>query len=849
MSHREALEACELKVNCRVDPLAIEGDPDFSWKLRSGQIGASQGAYRIVVRREDEVMWDSGVVRSDDTLQIAYPGKPLSAGTRYSWTLEIGDSEWKEPSLAQSAFFDTGLSQEDWKAAWIWKQDGVIANDFAYFRKAFELSEAPALAKIYVSAHHHYQLFVNGTRVGGLLSPAPSEPAKSKLYLGYEVTGLLGAGENCIAAAVHYIGGGGQNYVDGQPGLILQAEWRTADGETGRLVTDESWKALSRTPYENGAAYQQNRRVSAIEAYDSRLEPDGWRETGFDDSSWSSAVLSPVQALEWRLRPQTIPEGYAEEEIVPVPCGVQRVGWQVFDAGKIVSGWAKLELRGVKDAVVRMRYSEDLLENGEVKHNVANEDSETYYDEYTSKGSPIERWEPDFSYKAFRYVEVTGCPVWLEPEQAIVVSAHTALDYGASFECSEPLLNRIYEACIQTQKNNALGQLTDCPHREQAQYLADSDMQAETLGYGFDSHRMLLKVLADFSDAQEEDGRFPFVFPTNTESFGLRIPEWDLHFVTLLWKMYEIFDDRLALSEYFNAAETMARYYLGRIDETGLVPKYASDDEGWHISDWPYPDIDHSGPYLTVHNLKLAHALDLLSRIAALIGKEAEHVRYAEASADLRAAVRRHLYDAERGCFADSYGSAESHQGTNVVGFQYGALDDGEREALLQRIEEGGLGCRTLLALNLFRVLFENGRGETAFRLLNRTEFPGWGHMIDKGSRTTWEGFDDIESHSHAWNAYPARLFLQYLAGIAPASPGFKTIRIRPTIPEGLAYVRSSIETVRGTISVRWERLEGGGLRLEATIPANTAGCLVVPKPWGEGTEIALPSGRSSFEF
>ena len=34
-----------------------------------------------------------------------------------------------------------------------------------------------------------------------------------------------------------------------------------------------------------------------------------------------------------------------------------------------------------------------------------------------------------------------------------------------------------------TQKNNILGLLVDCPHREQAQYLGDSALQAESIIY------------------------------------------------------------------------------------------------------------------------------------------------------------------------------------------------------------------------------------------------------------------------------------------------------------------------------------------------------------------------------
>jgi alpha-L-rhamnosidase len=113
--------------------------------------------------------------------------------------------------------------------------------------------------------------------------------------------------------------------------------------------------------------------------------------------------------------PQSIPEGIIEEVINPIAVGIQQAGLQVFDAGKILSGWPILELKGMKDIEIRMRYSENLDDSGRVGHNVANEQSENYYDEYIMHGGEKESWSPDFSYKAFRYIEVTGYPELINP--------------------------------------------------------------------------------------------------------------------------------------------------------------------------------------------------------------------------------------------------------------------------------------------------------------------------------------------------------------------------------------------------------------------------------------------------
>jgi alpha-L-rhamnosidase len=65
----------------------------------------------------------------------------------------------------------------EWKANWIWKVGPVRQNDFCYFRKTFVITGPVRSAKVYITAHHYFQLFVNGTKVGGYGSPAlPSRP-------------------------------------------------------------------------------------------------------------------------------------------------------------------------------------------------------------------------------------------------------------------------------------------------------------------------------------------------------------------------------------------------------------------------------------------------------------------------------------------------------------------------------------------------------------------------------------------------------------------------------------------------------------------------------------------------
>ncbi|NMB97955.1 MAG: family 78 glycoside hydrolase catalytic domain [Clostridiaceae bacterium] len=718
-------------------------------------------------------------------------------------------------------------------AKWIWKNNDIKVNDFAYFRKSFNLEGIVKEAKLLVSAHNYYKLFLNGKEISGKMSPVSSNPFKSKYYLEYDIKDALVQGINVIGSIVHYLGGYGQNYVNASPGFILEARIDLENKDTIEVITDNTWKCLNDTPYENGTPYQQRRRLSAVEIYDMRKEPKLWLSKDFDDSKWDYSV---VVNNNYIMKKQELPEGCVGEEITPICMDMQQPGCQVFDAGKIVSGWVKIILNetGKEGFRIRIRYSED-LEEGRVKHNVCNEKSEFYYDEYIMSNDPIQIFKADFSYKAFRYFEITGYDEIISPKQIVVENAYTSLDYRGEFNCSIELLNEIYQACIQTQRNNTLGQLVDCPHREQAQYLADSDLQLETLCYNFLNPEILSKVLQDFADGQLEDGTFPYVYPINysPKGFYKKIPEWDLHYVKILWKAYYLYNNKEVLKNYYPTAKKMILYFIGKIDETGLIPK----SEYWHISDWPRPKVCHEGSYLTVQNCKAFHCLSLMTKIAGILGNKEDEIKFNKTAEDLRIAIVRNLYDKEQNVFVDSfsqdsnkYTGQNASQAANVVAFYYGIADilnDHERKSILNHILNEGHTCQTLLSVDLLRLLFENGFGKEAFSLINKETYPSWGYMISKGYKTIWEGFDDESSHCHAWNAYPARILQEYILGIKAMKEGFDKVLISPYIPEEMNFAEGKIATVKGDIYVKWQKCDDK-INITVNLPIGTEGTISI---------------------
>ena len=84
-----------------VDPIGYhDPTPVFSWVLPKGVI--KQTAYRIEVK-DEEVLWDSGWVESDQSVLVPYGGEPLASRQRVSWRVQCRVDDGKETGWSEPA--------------------------------------------------------------------------------------------------------------------------------------------------------------------------------------------------------------------------------------------------------------------------------------------------------------------------------------------------------------------------------------------------------------------------------------------------------------------------------------------------------------------------------------------------------------------------------------------------------------------------------------------------------------------------------------------------------------------------------------------------------------------------
>ncbi|WP_327348031.1 family 78 glycoside hydrolase catalytic domain [Streptomyces europaeiscabiei] len=307
-----------LTVEHRTDPLGVDADrPRFGWRTRSATRGWRQGAYQILVASSPDRLtatradvWNSGRVRSSDSVAVRYAGKSLRASTRCHWTVSVWDAEGRLAGTASPAVFETGLMSTDGVTGW----DG--ARWIGMKGKTPNSAGAPMLrkeetlkvdnhrqvrdARLYISALGVYEAHVNGHRVTveqdgdrtiELLPPGWTNYDTRVDYMTYDVTDLVPRGSGVTLAVV--LGNGWYNgrvsdgstyYAKDGNALAVKAKLliRYADGTAQTVVTgtESGWKATDTGPYRADDIYDG-------QTYDARMELPGWTSHGFDDTAWS----------------------------------------------------------------------------------------------------------------------------------------------------------------------------------------------------------------------------------------------------------------------------------------------------------------------------------------------------------------------------------------------------------------------------------------------------------------------------------------------------------------------------------------------------------------------------------
>ena len=811
-----------LLVNGVANPLVIDRDSArFTWQLTDSRRGERQTAYQILVASSAEQLakgnadyWDSRKVDSDRSAFVEYAGKPLPPATRFWWQVRIWDQTGESSRFSSPNHFDTGLNQNEWMAHFIW--DGTTnLNNFAYFRKAFLITNPPALAKVYATAHNDYLLYLNGKILGR--GPARCDPYHYGQYNAYDITKLLNCGTNVFTAIGHWLGTWHDSGCNAKPAFLLEAQVDYPDGSSSKIGTDESWKVLANTSFaETDATYFigwfSNR---AAVQFDSRLEPKNWQVAGFDDSGWSPATI--VDRSNYHLFAQTAPLEREQAELKPASVTFARGAWFV-DFGRCICGWPKITMRENRSGdKVRVEYFE-----------MSGERRSAGWDQYTCHGGK-ETWNADFGrHTTFQVMKITGYAGKLRTSDVRGIWAYCDADVAGHFHCSSSLLNDIYEMSERSARQNIQqGVISVDANREQSPWLADSWNIGNVLLYNHRNTMMIDKVVRDYAAEQRTNGSFNDCSPAPLNQCA----EWSMYWPMLLWQQYLFSGDETLLREMVPHLTHFLDWMKTWQDpKTKLVnPRTA------RISDYAGGNTPSEG-YNATTACQYYENLLIASRIFSVLGQTNQSDEYLRQAEEVKAGVNSNLFNGEY--YLIRTDRKEMFPIASAWALRFDVEPAALKSKILASIVAGGdpvLGGYGGDAF--YSGLLNAGGGDFVVHDLVRYQL-----MLTE-NKANWEQFGFGGEVNHAWTSYPGYLFQKYLLGIQPTSGGFATFDVRPETG-GLTFAEGAVPTVKGMIATRWEKGANGKFSLSVTVPANTRATIYIPK-LSDGNFTLKESGKA----
>lgn len=815
------LPPTNLKCEYLSNPLGIDvRQPRFSWVLHHTERGEKQSAYQILVatkpallERDQGDQWDSGKVTSDDSAQVVYGGKSLESGRTYYWKVRAWDKNGTATPYSSTSQFEMALlSPDEWEAQWIGG-----ANQL---RTEFRVLEEVVRARAYIAGLGYYELRINGAKVGAnVLDPGWTTYDKRVLYTTYDITPYLRRGANAVGVML------GKGWF-GHTALLLEMHIDLASGKRLKITSSPSWKARN-GPITSDSIYDG-------ETYDARLETPNWDLPGYNGSDWSAAQA--VEGPKGVLSAQMMPPIQVVDTLVPVAMTNPQPGVYVFDMGQNFAGWAQLRVRGPRGAAVTMRFSELVYPNGMI--NRENLRRAKARDTYFLRGDGIEVYEPRFTYHGFRYVEVTGFPgtSGLDSLRGRVV--RSAVEPTGWFAASNPVLNQIQRIIRWGQLSNLHSVPTDCDQRDERMgWMGDAHVTAEEAMLNFDMAAFYTNFVRDIRDVQGPDGTITDTVP---HKYGSRPadPAWGTAYPLLCWYMYEQYGDRRILEENYEGLKSYVEFLRSRAPDNILHYSYYGD---W-VAVEPTPGEFVSAAYYF-------DDVQILEKIANILGKSADAESYSKLAAEIREAFNRKFFDPNTGNYANGTQTANSlalYLGLVPKDQQGRVVGNLTRDIEYRHdthVTTGFIGVKSL-----FPVLTQAGRSDLAYELATQTTYPSWGYMIARGATTLWELWQEktgpsMNSHNHPMFGSLGAWFYQALAGISgePDGAGYRHIGIQPQVVRDLGWASATIETVRGTVSSSWTH-SAGVVTLDLAIPVNSDAKVVLPKEEGL-TDVVVREG------
>jgi alpha-L-rhamnosidase len=602
------------------------------------------------------------------------------------------------------------------------------------------------------------------------------------------------------------------------------------------------------------------------EAYDARLEMPGWNRARFDDRAWANAIPAAANGSTKakffdgggsrevelgfvrpaRLQAYPGPPVRAIQEIKPVGISSPAPGKWIFNLGQNFAGTVRLKVKAPAGTRLQLRYGEMVHPDGRLMTENLRKARAT--DFYTCSGQAQgETWTPAFTFHGFQYVELTGLPTQPGLDAITGLVLHSDTPLASNFECSDPMVNRLFHNIVWTQRANFLELPTDCPQRdERLGWMGDAQIYARTATWNADVAAFYSKWLTEVVEAQLPSGAYPDYAPWPFQHGKAYATAWTDAGIIVPHTVWQVYGDTRLLERMW---PSMTRFMDWR-------QKVSPDRRGRKLADantWgDWLNVKEQTPLEFIDAAYFKWDAGLMARMARALGRSEDATMYARLEQEV---ARQFALDYLLGNGLLKVDTQTAY----ALAISFGLLPEAEVPAAARRLAEkiaqngyrmatGFLGTKPLLP-----ALTAGGQHDLAARLLQSRKFPSWGFEVENGATTIWERWDSF-TRDHGFNGAGGdqnaamNSFAHYsfgavcewmfnsLAGMETDGPGFQRLVIRPRPPTPgsnpdqppIFWVKASYQSPNGPVRTEWRR-DGRRFELLVVVPPNVQALIHLP--------------------
>ena len=416
----------------------------------------------------------------------------------------------------------------------------------------------------------------------------------------------------------------------------------------------------------------------------------------------------------------------------------------------------------------------------------------------------------------------------------------------SSFECSDPVLNKIYEISKRTLHLCCREFFVDGIKRDKWVWSGDAYQSYLFNYYSFFDRDIVKRTIIALR------GQDPVEANINT------ILDYNYYWFSSVMEYHQYTGDTYFVKRIYPKMKTMMDFCQARTDKDGFICEREGE---WVFIDWA--NMEKRGKPAAIQIL-FWRALCSMAYCAGVCGFPGEKKAYEDQAEVLKHKINKAYWNEEKGAYVTSLINKKQcdevvmHQ--NLLAVYFGIADDDKKKKILTNVfdnEEIEKITTPYFRFYQSEVMCMMGRITESIADVKKY----WKGMLDEGATSFWEEYDPdmkgnehyamygdpyAKSLCHAWGAGPLYLFGRYLLGVKPASVGYESFIAEPQLC-GLEYISGSVPANKGRVEIK---MDSNNVNICAY---NTSGKLIIKSaviPTGDNICIKkLPGDKYSIDI